>query len=100
MSAEKNKAIVRRFYEEVVNTGEVDGLDEFISEGYAEVHSGEKQVIGIEGAKAHIHGVRQTDPDLRLSIERQIAEGEWVATCITTRGTHQGSWLGIEDDIK
>jgi len=29
MSAEKNKTIVRRYYEEVVNTGKVDGIEEF-----------------------------------------------------------------------
>jgi predicted ester cyclase len=96
MSAEKNKTIVRRYYEEVVNTGTVDGIEEFISEEYAEVHDGKRHAVGIEGAKAHIHGVRQTYPDLHVSIERQIAEGEWVATCITARGTHQGSWLGIK----
>lgn len=96
MSAEKNKTIVRRFIEEVVNTGKVDRVEEFISVDYAEVQDGERHAVGIEGAKAHIRGVRQTYPDLYLSIERQIAEGEWVATCITARGTHQGSWLGIE----
>ena len=83
---EKNKTIVRRFYEEVVNTGKVDGIEEFISEEYAEVHDGTRHAVGSEGAKAHVHGVRQTYPDLHLSIERQIAEGEWVATCITARG--------------
>ena len=96
MSAEKNKTIVRRFLEEVVSTGKVDVIEEFISEEYAEVHEGMRHAVGIEGAKAHIRDVRQTYPDLHLSIERQIAEGEWVATCITARGTHQGSWLGIK----
>ena len=96
MSADKNKTIVRRFYLEVVNTGKVDGIEDFISEEYTEDNDGKKHAVGIDGAKAHIHGVRQTYPDLHLSIERQIAEGEWVATCITARGTHQGSWLGIK----
>lgn len=96
MSAEKNKKIVRRYYEEVVNTGNVEGIEEFISEEYTEVHDGKRHTVGIEGAKAHIRGVRHTYADLYLSIERQIAEGEWVATCITARGTHQGSWQGIE----
>ena len=96
MSAEKNKTIVRRFLEEVVNTGKVDRVEELISEDYAEVHDGRRHAVGIEGTKDHIRGVRQTYPDLHLSIERQIAEGEWVATCITARGTHQGLWLVIE----
>ena len=96
MLAVKNKTIVRRYYEEVVNTGKVDRIEEFISGEYTEVHDGKRHAAGIEGAKAHILGVRQTYPDLHLSIERQIAEGEWVATCITARGTHQGSWLEIK----
>ena len=95
MSLEDNKAIVRRFYEEIVNTGNVDLIERLISPEYTEVMDGIRYLAGIEGAKEHIIGVRQTYPDLHLTIERQIAEGEWVVTCITARGTHQGWWLGI-----
>ena len=31
-----------------------------------------------------------------INAGRQIAEGEWVVSCITARGTHKGSWLGIK----
>lgn len=88
--------LVRRFYEEVVNTGNVDLIERFIAPKYVEVSDGKRHAIGVEGAKAHILGVRQTYPDLRIEIERQISEGEWVVTCITARGTHKGSWLGIK----
>jgi predicted ester cyclase len=50
---------------------------------------------GVDGMASHIRGVRATYPDLRLTIERQIGEDDWVATQITARGTHQGEWLGI-----
>ncbi len=40
-------------------------------------------------------GVRQTFPDLQLTVDRQIAEGDWVVTCVTARGTHVGAWIGI-----
>jgi hypothetical protein len=83
---EKNKDIVRRYYEEVGNTGNVEGIEEFISEKYAEVFDGKRHTIGIEGAKAHIMGVRRTYPDLHLAIERQIAEDDGVVTCLTTGG--------------
>ena len=96
MSAEKNKNIVRRYYEEVGNTGNIDRIEEFISEDYTEVFNGIKHQVGIEGAKAHIIGVRQTYPDLHITIERQIAEDEWVVSCITARGTHLGTWLGMK----
>lgn len=91
-----NKAIVRRFYEEIVNTGDVDLLEELVSPDYCEALDGERHAVGIEGAKAHIIGVRQTYPDLQVTIDRQIAEGEWVVSCITARGTHQGAWLGMK----
>jgi predicted ester cyclase len=96
MSLEDNKTIVRRFYEEVVNTGNVEQIEHFLSPDYCEVQDGKRHNIGIEGAKAHILGVRQTYPDLHITMERQIAEGEWVASCITARGTHKGAWLGIK----
>ena len=96
MTPEKNKLLVRRYYEEVVSTGNVDLVESFVAPEYAEVFNGERNVVGIDGAKAHILGVRQTYPDLRIEVERQIAEGEWVVSCITARGTHQGLWLGIK----
>lgn len=49
----------------------------------------------IIGGYDHITGVLKTYPNLRITVERQIAEGEWVATCITAKGTHQGEWIGI-----
>ncbi len=83
MSTDKNKLLVRRFYEEVVNTGDVDKLAEFVSPDQ------------LAGWKEHVLGVRTTYPDLHLTIEQQIAEGEWVVTRVTARGTHLGVWLGM-----
>ncbi len=96
MSIEDNKTLVRRYYEEVVNTGKIELTEPFISPEYTEVMDGIRYPVGIEGAKAHVTGVRQTYPDLHITIEQQIAEGEWVVSCITARGTHTGSWLGIK----
>jgi predicted ester cyclase len=96
MSKENNKTIVRRFYEEVVNSGNVDEVEKFISPDYTEVFDGKRYPVGLEGARSHIIGVRETYPDLHIAIERQIAESEWVATCIVVRGTHKGSWMGIK----
>lgn len=52
-------------------------------------------MLGVAGAREHILGVRRTYPDLRLTVERQIAEGEWVASIVTARGTHDGVWLNM-----
>ena len=96
MSTEDNKELIRRYIDEVINTGNVDQIENFVAPDYVEVHEGKRYPVGIDGAKEHILGVRQTYPDLELTVENQIAEGEWVATCITARGTHKGVWLGIK----
>lgn len=92
---EDNRTLVRRYYEEVVNTGAVDAVPEFVSPDYTEVHGSERYPIGVEGAREHIRGVRRTYPDLHLTVEQQVAEGEWVVTRVTMRGTHRGEWNGI-----
>jgi predicted ester cyclase len=91
-----NKLLVRKYIEEVINTGVVDEIEKYISNDYTEIFEGKRYLLGIDGAREHIRGVRRTYPDLTLTIEQQVAEGEYVATCITARGTHQGEWLGIK----
>ena len=95
MSTDANRDLVRRWYEEVVNTGDVTRVAEFIAPEYVEVHQNVRHPVGPEGAREHVLGVRRTYPDLHLTVERQIAEGEWVATQVTARGTHLGVWLGM-----
>lgn len=96
MASEKDKILVRRFYEEVVNKAKIDDVEDFIAPEYVEIHDGKKYAAGVEGAKEHILGGHETYRDLHLTIEKQIAEGEWVVTCLTARGIHQGTWLGIK----
>ena len=96
MGTEENKKVVRRFYEEVVNTGDVSTINRFISPECVETDGIVRVNSGIEGMSEHILGVRKTYPDLHLTIERQIAQGDWVVTQIIARGTHKGNWLGIK----
>ena len=95
MAIEDNKRLIRRHIE-AVNTGKVDNLDEYISPDYVESLDPERKKVGVEGSREHITGVRKTFPDLHLTIKKQIAEGEWVVSCITARGTHIGEWLGMK----
>jgi predicted ester cyclase len=95
MSIEASKALVRRYYEQIAGTGDVDRLADFIAPDYVEVHEGTRCSVGVEGARRHVLGVRETYPDLRLTVEQQVAEGEWVVTRVLMRGTHRGKWMGI-----
>ncbi len=91
-----NKDLVSRYYEDVVNTGDLSDLERFISPDYVEVYEGVRYPLGLEGARKHILGGRETYADLHLTIEQQIAEGEWVVTRVTVRGTHRGTWMGMK----
>jgi predicted ester cyclase len=95
MSIESNRRLVRDYYERVVSTGAVERILEFIAPDSVEVSEGAVYPVGQAGARDHILGVRRTYPDLRLAVEQQIAEGEWVVTRVLMRGTHEGEWLGI-----
>jgi predicted ester cyclase len=95
MTNEENKSLVRRYYEEIVSSGDVGRLEEFISPDYVEVYNNVTYPMGIDGAREHVLGVRTTYPDLRITVDRQIAEGDWVVSQVSARGTHEGVWLGM-----
>jgi predicted ester cyclase len=95
-----NKQVVRDFIEKVTNSGNIENISDYISPDYIEVYNGISYQVGIEGAKEHINGVRKTYSDLKLVIEKQIAEGNLVVTCYTMTGIHSGEWMGIKPTEK
>jgi len=93
MSAE-NKAIVRRFFEEVVNKGNMAVADELIAQDYLEHGSPAGQPAGIEGFKQFIALVATAFPDLQVTIEDMISEENKVVVRLTVHGTHTGKLMG------
>ena len=91
-----NKKIIRRYIDEIENTGDVSNIQEFISENYVEIYESERYEIGIKGAIDHILGVRRVFPDLKLTIENQISEGEWVVTVYSVTGTFKDEWFEMK----
>lgn len=85
MSTDENKALARRIVNEMWNTGNLDVIDDV----YAPSEDGH------EGVRMFVTAFRAAFPDLHISIEDQIAEGDRVATRYTSRGTHQGAIMGI-----
>ena len=86
MSIEKNKAIIRRLVEEGVNQGKLDVLDELFAPEFVD-RSTQEQVPGPEGVKQFFQALRADFPDLSVSIDDLIAEGEKVVIRTTWRGT-------------
>ena len=100
MKTTANKEIIRRFVEQIENTGDITNIREFIAEDYTEVYDGKLFPIGVQGAIKHILGVRRVHPDLKMTIENQIAEDDWVVTVYTVKGTFQEEWFGMKPNGK
>jgi steroid delta-isomerase-like uncharacterized protein len=93
--AEKNKGLVRRLFEEVLNGGRLMVLDALIAPGYVENNPAPGQAAGAAGVKARIQSLRSAFPDLRYVLEEVVGEGEIVAVRYHWGGTHRGAFLGI-----
>lgn len=95
MSTEENKAILRRWFEEVINEQRVDRADELVSQDYVDHGALQGQAPGLEGAKRKWAGYIAAVPDLRTWSEDMVAEGDEVAVRWVAEGTHKGELLGI-----
>ena len=95
MTTELNKQIVRRWYEEVISTGDVSSLEQIISPDYVQLYDGVLQLSGWDGARQHVLSVRRLYAELTVTIDRQVAEADWVASQLTMRGVHAGELIGI-----
>ena len=99
MSTEEDKAVVRRWFDEVLSRGDLDALDSICAECHPQfaVVRGvmEPAPLGMSGLKSLITGLRSAFPDLQATVEEQIAEGDKVVTRVTIRGTQEGEFLGM-----
>ncbi len=86
MSVAENKAIIRRLVAEGVNQGRLDVFDELFAPDFVD-RSTQEQVPGPEGVKQFFQAVWADFPDLSVSIDDLIAEGDKVAIRTTWRGT-------------
>lgn len=94
MGTEANKAIVRRFIDEVFNEGKLAAIAEVVDRGYI-MHGTEPEVRGQQGMQEFVTTYRTALPDYHCTIEDQVAEGDKVVTRWTVRGTQRGELDGI-----
>ncbi len=92
--SEENKAIARRFVE-VFQTGDVSTLDEVLASNFVDHNPLPEQAPGPEGMKQMIGMMRGIFPDLVLSAEDLIAEGDKAVLRWSATGTHQGEFMGV-----
>ncbi len=94
--SEHNKAIVRRLFTELWNNGNLSVADEVFTPNYAHYDPSTPDFgHGPDSEKKRTALYRTAFPDLHLTIEDVIAEGETVMTRWSCRGTHKGDLNGI-----
>ena len=92
---QSNSNVVRRFFEEVLNQGNVDAAGQFFWEDMVEQVPFPGQGPGLEGLKDVLRGLRAAFPDMHWTVQEQIAEGDKVLSRFEWTGTHRGTFLGV-----
>ena len=95
MSIEENKAVVRRFFEELLSRDDIAVADELLSPGFRFYFAGSPNPMNLESYKEFLVARRAAFPDRRFVVEDMIAEGDKVSVRFTMRGTHKGEFRGI-----
>ena len=95
MSTEENKAVVRRFFEELLSTDNLALADEILSPDFRFYFAGSPDPMDLKRYKDFLAARRAAFPDRRFAVEDMIAEGDKVSARFTMRGTHKGELRGI-----
>jgi len=94
MSVEENKAVVRRLIEEAYNKGNLAVIDEYTSADFI-FRSGQQEAKGPEAIMQLVTTLRSAFPDIHMTIDDIVAEGDMVAHRFTYQGTFTGELAGI-----
>jgi steroid delta-isomerase-like uncharacterized protein len=94
MNTETAKTLVRQVVEDW-HRGDVDALDEHLAPGYVNRDPNNPDVTDLASYKRWVTAALSAFPDLRITIEDLIAEGDRVAKLWSFEGTHRGEFLGI-----
>jgi predicted SnoaL-like aldol condensation-catalyzing enzyme len=92
---ENNKALLRRFLDEVYNRGNLNVADQLLDAEYVDHTVPPGKYAGREGLKRSVAKQRASSSDLYISIEEQIAQGDKVVTWVIGSGTHDRELYGF-----
>jgi steroid delta-isomerase-like uncharacterized protein len=95
MTAAENKAMARRGLEELFVRGNLDALGDFMAQDAVDHNPPPGLRPGLEGARAFFAERQAAFPDMQVTLEDLVAEGDRVVARYTMRGTHRGPFLGV-----
>lgn len=89
------RALAHRFYDEVLNRGNLDALDELVHDDFVEHEEMPGLPTDKEAPRAFTAMIREGFPDLQVTIEDMVVEGDKMVVRARFSGTHRGEFMGI-----
>ena len=96
MTAAENKQRYADYIQVIFNEARFDELDGFLAPDYAIKDAPPGSAEGAAGIREVVTMFRTAFSDMLITLDEVIAEGDWVASKSTLRGTHRGNFLGME----
>ena len=96
MTRDKKIQTCHDFVDEVMNDKNVDAIDQYFSDDYVEHNTIESEPIhGLDEIKRTYDQMLTACPDMTVTIEDAITQGDTVAVRYVSRGTHLAEFMGI-----
>jgi len=95
MSTEENKAIARRWVEEIWDKGSVAAMDELLAANFVFNYAAPGGASDREGYERTVTMYHTVSPDMHYAVDDIVTEGDKVAVRWTGQGTHKGDLMGI-----
>ena len=95
MSPSEQKVLISRFFDELYSQGRTAILDEAFSPDAVRYSNRAPAAAGAKAIGQYVLGLRSIFPDLHVSVDDTIAEGDKVMAWITVSGTHRGPFMDI-----
>ncbi|MGE5748041.1 MAG: ester cyclase [Solirubrobacterales bacterium] len=89
------KEMAERWYGEVVSGGKTELIDELCAPDFVDHDPLPGTSADLAGIKEFVAQIRAAFPDLQVSVDDLIGEGDRLAVRSTMRGTHEGDFMGI-----
>lgn len=90
-----NEDAARRFVDEVFNKGNMDFIDSAVTQDFVEQTPSPGQEQGIPGLRKWITEFRTAFPDLNMTVDHVVSEGDMVAMHVRMVGTNTGAMMGM-----
>jgi steroid delta-isomerase-like uncharacterized protein len=90
-----HKELARRWFSQVMSEGKTEVIDELCSQDFVDHNPLPGTSPDLAGIKDFVAQIRAAFPDLQMTADDLIEEGDRLAVRSTMRGTHEGDFMGI-----